>query len=144
MDIMERLKIPGQERFQFDPALPMGGGQTRLQCCPKLGKGRIIVGVQTFLAHKPPKPFNQVEMWRERWQIQQLDPHCGGVVLNQRTFLIARVVEYHRDRAFSHMSGQFAQQLSHRFRSHRGLVHDGNDLFREGIHRTEDIEAFAP
>src|SRR5439155_26121221 len=90
-----------------------------------------------------PAALTQVEMRREGWQVAELDAECRSVVLDDGAFLVARVVEHHGDRACGAMCGQCDQQLAHRFRIDRGLVHDRNDLFREGIHRTEHIEALA-
>src|SRR5258705_4947132 len=78
----------------------MGGGKPCLQRGSILRKGRIIVRIQTLLAHNPPEARNQVEVRRERGQIPQLDPQCHSVVLHQRALLIARVVEDDRDRTF--------------------------------------------
>ncbi len=122
----------------------MCGGQPGFQRGSKLGKGRIIVRVQTLLAHKPPQALDQVEVRRERGQVQQFDPQCRSIVLHHRALLIPRVVEHHCDRTFRDMRGKFAQQLAYRFRSHGGLVHHGDDLFAQRIHGSRTLKRLRP
>jgi len=53
---------------------------------------RIVFGIQTLFAHKPPKTLNQIQVRRMGRQKQQFDAQSGGMLQHQFAFLITRAL----------------------------------------------------
>jgi len=119
----------------------VGSCETLLDRGAKGIEGGIVVRIEALLAHKAPEALNQVEVGRIGGQIEQFDAERGRVLLHQHRTLIAHIIQNHGDRQSIPTGCQFRQELTHRIGRHGGSIDHGNELFGEGIHGSQDIQA---
>ena len=144
LDVFERLEVPGEQGFEFEPVVGMGGVQTRGDCRAKRIKGRIIARIEALFTDKPPKALDQVQMGRIRREIEEFNPKICGILLHERTPLIAHIIQNNGDREAIPTGREFCEQLTDGVSRHGGLVDDGNEFLGQGIYGTEHIQAMTP
>ena len=119
--------------------------------CQAVGNGllevlkvSVIRRIQTGLLDKFPYALNQIQVGRVRGQVQEFNLERGGHGRDQRTFLVAGVIQ---DQGYGHpqvQRGQMAESLTHRARVNVGVVRHRDQLVGKGVQRHQDIEALAP
>ena len=144
LDVFERLEVPGEQGFELEPVVGMGGGETLRDRGAKRIKGRIIARIEAIFADKPPEALDQVQMGRIRREIEEFNPKICGILLHERTPLIAHIIQNNGDRESIPTGREFCQQLTDGVCRHGGLVDDSNEFFGESIHGTEHIQAMPP
>lgn len=104
----------------------------------------VILGIQTLFACKTPKPLNQIQVRRIRWQKQEFDVPILGVLKHQVAFLITGVVQHNRNRLTCIPGGNFREQETNTLGVDVCFVCNREDFFCYGIHRAKHIETLSP
>jgi len=83
-------------------------------------------------------------MGRIRREIEEFNPKIRGILLHERTPLIAHIIQNNGDREAIPTGREFCQKLTDGISRHGGLVDDGNEFFGKGIYGTEYIQTMTP
>ena len=122
----------------------MGGGELfdlRFNHGSEAGEVGVVATVESTAFEELPQAFDEVggvagQEFQVAAQLCGEGFHGGGV-------LILGVVQHQRDRAGQTECGDLAQQFAHRVGVDRGRVEDRHQLVRDGVPRSQHIQALA-
>ena len=103
----------------------------------------VVFSVDALSFGEAPESFDQIQVGGVRRQEQEPDAQLDGQPLDHLVSLVARVVQHQSDGAGRRFGGDLAKQLAQGVGVHHGGVADGDQLSRDGVPGSQNVEALA-